>query len=42
MDPSLSGAGFLGEVRLQPPPLQASSVQKAQLPPTGAWNQQIT
>lgn len=37
----LEGAGFLGEVRLYRPLLQASSVQKAQLPATGAWDQQV-
>lgn len=39
--PSLEGAGFLGEARLGGLPLQALSVQKAQLPATGAWDQQI-
>lgn len=38
---SLRATGCLCEVRLQHMPLQVSSVQKAQLPATGAWGQQI-
>lgn len=37
--PHSGGAGFRCEVRLQPPPLWALSVQQAQLPATGARDQ---